>query len=458
MLDSFQEAVNIAKPSGEQFSPTATNTSIERSQSVDVRDLSASQPDADVPVTSPTSTRSAGWSRDSSKASRFIGHLNPEAQWLSKTGPSSPMSDREKDHLGLWCRDVVSDPVTDPQSAAVDSLQRYIDVIRHFEIPDACVCDALIEIYFSTIHRFIPLVDETAFHRDRSRGTLSISLLLAVLLAACRDERAKPHLRFPVPMAANRPRPLQTRDFAQRIHTHLTSLLKADAETDKVTLIQVHGLMSLHCEGPAGNEVASMNLFTAIHHLQVLGVHLPRADETDKSGRFSTIFWSMWSLDRLNAAFNGRPTIIHERDMANKAPFACHEATERERMAPFVVWLKLTGLLDKTISYYRPLAEPSSTGWEEGFPSFEEVLCDSDRAIPDQLMCEFTVYPDDYGERKVRRLPNAVAQAFSTFTTKGSRSSRRGSGNGIPSLPPTRLPSVRRSLLSGYSTWQRTCS
>ena len=261
-------------------------------------------------------------------------------------------------------------------------MKRYLRVIHDFEIPDDRVCEALSDIYFATIHHFIPLVDERAFRQARRSNNLSIALMLAVILAASRDHRAKPFLRF-----ASKNQLLQPREFAQRVYTHLTSLLKADAEKDKITLIQVHALMSLHCEGPTGNETASLNLVTAIHYLQVLGMHLPRADEADKSGAFSRIFWCIWSLDRLNAAFNGRPTIIHERDMAHRAAFTC-EAHETHQWVAFLIWLKLTDLLEKTIAFYRPGADPTSTGWETGFPSFEELISEDAQRIPSDIICE----------------------------------------------------------------------
>ena len=74
--------------------------------------------------------------------------------------------------------------------------------------------------------------------------------------------------------------------------------------------------------------------------------------------------------------------------MANKAAFTCSSPEERKKLAPFMVWLKLTSFLDRTISYYRPVAEPTCTGWEEGFPSFEEALSAEDGEIPSKLMCE----------------------------------------------------------------------
>ncbi|CAM1508709.1 Fc.00g055570.m01.CDS01 [Cosmosporella sp. VM-42] len=324
------------------------------------------------------------------QTTRFIGHLNPEAHLLAKTRPSSPNScqDQEKDHLGIWCRDQVAGSVGDPRTVAANSLERYLNVIREFEIPDENVCAALCNIYFSSIHQFIPIVDEKAFRYNLSQLKLSIPLLLAVLLAASRDHQAQRYLWFTG--SAGERQLLQPREFSQRIYTHLASLLKAEAETDKMTLIQVHSLMSLHCEGPEGNEIASLNLLTAIHYLQVLGIHLPRADETDKSGRTSTVFWCV--CDRLNAAYNGRPTIIHERDMANKPSFECLNAHDRKVLAPFIVWLKITNLLDKTISYYRPIEEPTSTGWEIGFPSFDEILSGEDLEMEPRLMHVLEIY------------------------------------------------------------------
>lgn len=316
--------------------------------------------------------------------SRFVGHLNPETHLLTQSRPSSPNLRQENDSLGIWFSETANTG-TKARPKAVASLQRYVNVIRDFEVPDEEVCDALSEIYFSTIHRFIPLIDEDAFRQKRASDDLPIALLLAVLLAACRDNRAKPFLRYP-----NRSTLLQCREFAQRTYTHLTSLLKADAESDKITLIQVHALMSLHCEGPKGNETSSLNLVTAIHYLQVLGMHLPRADEADRSGTFSKIFWSMWCLDRLNAAYNGRPTIFHEQDMAHKTQFTC-PASERRKYAAFLIWLRLTELLDKTIAYYRPVGDPTSTGWELGFPSFEEIIASEDQDMPIQILCGYPV-------------------------------------------------------------------
>lgn len=324
------------------------------------------------------------------QTSRFIGHLNPETYLLARTRPNTPSNDQENDHLGTWFRGEPTTVRGHVVSAASRSLQRTVNIVRNSELPDDNLCAIMIDVYFSSVHRFVPLVDEADFRRDRAAGNLPLCLLLAVLLAACRDDRLRAQLRLG--RHDNHTWSREPRDFAQKIYTHLSSLLKAEANADKVVLIQVHALMSLHCEGPTGNESASLHLITAIHYSQVLGMHLSRAEETDRSGRSSTIFWSLWSLDRLNAAYNGRPTIIHERDMAYKARFTCSNEDERKTFTPFLLWLKLTELLDATIAYYRPTGDPDSTGWEVGFPSFDEIVSTSDyKDVPVNVMCESTV-------------------------------------------------------------------
>jgi hypothetical protein len=54
-------------------------------------------------------------------------------------------------------------------------MKRYLRVIHDFEIPDDRVCEALTDIYFATVHPFIPLVDERAFRQARKSNSLSIA-------------------------------------------------------------------------------------------------------------------------------------------------------------------------------------------------------------------------------------------------------------------------------------------
>jgi hypothetical protein len=76
--------------------------------------------------------------------------------------------------------------------------------------------------------------------------------------------------------------------------------------------------------------------------------------------------------------------------MAHRAAFTC-EAHETQQWVAFLIWLKLTDLLDKTIAFYRPGADPTSTGWETGFPSFEELITEDAQRISSDIICKSSI-------------------------------------------------------------------
>jgi hypothetical protein len=61
------------------------------------------------------------------------------------------------------------------------------------------------------------------------------------------------------------------------------------------------------------------------------------------------LFLCAWTIDRLNAAFHGRPVLMHERDF----DLGMKQCIARYKPA-FQVMLRVVDLLDKVISLYRP--------------------------------------------------------------------------------------------------------
>ena len=47
------------------------------------------------------------------------------------------------------------------------------------------------------------------------------------------------------------------------------------------------------------------------------------------------------------------------------------------RYTAFAKWVQLAKMMDRVISFYRPKIDASITGWEDDFPSFEEIVEDS---------------------------------------------------------------------------------
>jgi len=107
----------------------------------------------------------------------------------------------------------------------------------------------------------------------------------------------------------------------------------------------------------------------AVHQVQSLGLHIKGQDEHTDQGN-TTLLCCIWAMDRMNAAFNGRPVTMHERDL-RKDLDQCFQHQEPS----FRLFLEVVTLLDKIIELYRPVAlsgEAPVLGWE--FPAFEDIV------------------------------------------------------------------------------------
>jgi hypothetical protein len=71
----------------------------------------------------------------------------------------------------------------------------------------------------------------------------------------------------------------------------------------------------------------------------------------------------------MHASIGGRPVLLADRDIGVVKP----DVNAQRSRGAFEVWLAVSDLLATVISYYRPSADPSS-GWEEGFPAFEDIV------------------------------------------------------------------------------------
>ena len=76
----------------------------------------------------------------------------------------------------------------------------------------------------------------------------------------------------------------------------------------------------------------------------------------------------------MNAAFNGRPILMHERDTRRDL-----EKCIQQQEPCFRLFLEIVGLLDKVIGLYRPVATLEELeSLSQTFPSFEDLVLSSD--------------------------------------------------------------------------------
>ncbi|PIA99184.1 hypothetical protein CB0940_03341 [Cercospora beticola] len=303
----------------------------------------------------PTPTEST-----TSNARHFISDLNPEATFLQRHQPAARASD---DDIGVWVDRREYDALVRQKNIARDeATEAAAGEIR----PPASVVKALIDVYFAKVHPILPLLDEAGFRAQYGRGVVPDALVHAICIVAAKHSEAAPHLR----LEESQP-PMLARDFCRRLHKTVIAALRFPGRYEKITLIRILALTSLHAETADGAEEATLCLVQALHYLQTMGWHLGQQTGVPSSDEImiKRVFWCLWCLDRLNSCIYGRPITMSDCDIAIE-PFQPGESG----FPAFEVWVAITHTLNKVISFYRPGVPVDLTGWEDDFPSFEDAL------------------------------------------------------------------------------------
>jgi hypothetical protein len=323
--------------------------------------------------------------RQSSASLRFVGDLNPEAVFLGHALGA------DKDRVGVWTRvhaqetsisSSVPNEGTRPtihaandQSPSKDSTgvhakgqsyEKFLSAMGFMEFPSEEDEEALIEIYFQSINHVLPILDAASFYQSYKDDSVSKILVHAVCLVACKHSKAILHLRLSADSE-----PVLPREFAKAIYRGLMAAVAAKLEKDRITLIRILALLSLHSEGPQGDEDASLNLTQAIHHSQTIGLHLGRSHDGPLQDSHQRLFWCLWSLDRVHACINGRPNIINKADIGLRI----HDWKPSGDARAFKIWLQIAQILDDVMNLYRPLANDYASRIQDlQCPLFERIV------------------------------------------------------------------------------------
>ncbi|KAJ5233264.1 uncharacterized protein N7469_005030 [Penicillium citrinum] len=220
----------------------------------------------------------------------------------------------------------------------------------------------LMEIFFSRIHPLLPLVDEEDTRSQFENGELPIPLLQSICLVAAKDRSAAPFL-----FLGSNPTLLPVEKFGQQLYKDAQQNMPNKRDGNRVLIIRILAILSLHEWGPNGPEDSSLTLAQAVHHAQSIGLHL-RGPDSESSLKAKSLFWCLWSLDKWNSVVDGRPVLIHDYDHGQKVTDVLPLFEP-----PFRIWLLIADQLGRVISTYRPRLE----GTRDQFPDlslFEEFV------------------------------------------------------------------------------------
>jgi hypothetical protein len=380
-----------------------------------------------------------------STAQQFISDLHPEAGFLERNS-SRPRHPRAKAtaNVGVWVDKQEWNELIRQRDAAIgtasDSLIRTsAGVARQLPRPKPSQVAGLVDVYFRKLHPMLPLIDEVEFREAFVDGSVPEPYLHAICIVAAKDKDAEPFL-----LNDGEQTPISPREFCSSLQSSVKEALAVSGRYDRLTLIRMSALMSFHIEGPDGAEDASMFVTQAMHHCQTLGLHLGQQSSlpTRSTRPMKLLFWTIWTLDRFNAAINGRPIIMADHDIAIE-PF---EKGESEFPA-FEILLKIAHIMNDVIGFYRPGNPPTVTGWEGIFPSFEEIVDDLNGwLLPPTLLATLHIAylvtailsHRSKGVRDIQSLttPSYVRQTLATIQiTRMMRPERLASLHALPILP-----------------------
>ncbi|CAG7924252.1 unnamed protein product [Penicillium olsonii] len=312
---------------------------------------------------------------------RFACDSNPMAALVDKEESRLGKGKYQRGDVGAWlCPEECSaeqaeaNPSYIPYSGRGDRTEHHPSGVVWENMPHQKTQDLLVDIYFRQIHPILPILDEESTRNQYKGGKLPMPLIQAICLVAAKDSTAAGSLYLD-----NHAVPLPSGEFSRILYDDLLQKIPRRSER-KVLTIQVLALLSLHEWGATGSEDCSLNLAQAIHHTQTLGLHLMRPDQNTLQSP-KALFWCLWSLDRWNAAMNGRPLMIHDADRSQ----GVNDVAPLFQPA-FRIWLRIANKLGEVINCYRPIQKGAEQG-ELDIPSFEEIVeqCEGWDVAPDIL-------------------------------------------------------------------------
>lgn len=301
---------------------------------------------------------------------RFIGDLNPESALLSATSTKKP----PQNGVGVWHSDSDQTETSGERNMFTpaslfhtisDSHERLISPVLHEQTcavrPLKEDFEALESFYLINIHPILPCVSLPQYGKSQANAPERIIQEQIICILACTNVAVRSNLRLP-----GSAHQLAPTEFARKIVESMRLSIELALISDRFIVVQALTAMSLMIYGRESIELAPQFFVRAVCQGLTMGLHQPGEEKRDEM--VSGLFCYLWSIDRLHAAIQGRPVIMHTIDMA-KTPLEAARGQE----PGFRVFVFISVLLDQVIALYRPNASLTEIPDEE-FPSYEEVL------------------------------------------------------------------------------------
>ncbi|KAH8805082.1 hypothetical protein F5884DRAFT_440209 [Xylogone sp. PMI_703] len=317
----------------------------------------------------------------------FVGHLNPEGIFLATTRLGAVRASRCDDTLGFWLpkehdrrqRPEVGQQL--PSHQPVSSPRRRSGVPRTLvpqqvlqgkkALPDPRSFNALRAIYFKDVHPLFPILRPELIPEMTATDDLSPTetiLMQSLCLAVATNAAAEPFLCL-----ENTKGTLKPMDFASCLSQALVTSINTANTTDLLLSVRVLTILSLFSQLSTDDHTSAEYCARAISCMHTLQLHLDTTRVRTDDAMVTQVFLCVWALDRLNAAFHSRPSMVHPRDIGRNM-----QVSIAQQEGCFRAFLMVCGLIDEVTNLYRPTHELGASAENSAFPSFEDLVIEAD--------------------------------------------------------------------------------
>ncbi|ROT42356.1 hypothetical protein SODALDRAFT_374703 [Sodiomyces alkalinus F11] len=322
----------------------------------------------------------------------FVGDLSPEASFLANRGQDRGAGGHQpprRGEIGVWVGQRPDDRVDAPSDTRRGADVATVEPNHTGPFPASRALmglnnfDRLLDIYYAKFDTIFPVLHAEEASLEKHDAMEAAVLRQCICLIAALDPSARGHLRLG--QDENGVVLLQM-EFRSRVAMALKLALDADFIHDKMVQLQVCILMSFYADKPSSGEFSAQYCAQPVQLTQMMGLHLGWPGDRGTTEKSKRVFWCVWTLDRLNAAANGRPIFIHHQDMDKRVLDAVPE-----QIPAFQLFIRISRFLDRVISKYRPHAPPESQQLET--PSFDDLVCEARAAdVTASLLASLELY------------------------------------------------------------------
>lgn len=352
----------------------------------------------------------------------FIGHTNPQGIFLAATSPTTSVASGGGDKVGFWMPRNSYEHIkrhrnqtSSRKSKTLYTQDRLVsNVLLPWLLdqslrllPDQESFAALQKIYKTEVHPIFPVVDfdmPLAASTTTDVSPSKILLMQAVCLAAAPSPRARPHLKLPL-LSESVQNPT---DFISYLSQAILTSLDLGTSRDKLVAVQAFSVLSLFSQLSNDNHSSAEHCARAVSYVQTMQLHLDTSKFRKDHNVATRLFLSVWALDRLNAAFHGRPVLMQERDFGRDMMSSVHQQD-----SCFQLFLVVVEHLDRIIDLYRP-STGTPNDWMDDFPSFEDLIIRAgSQRVPGYLIGKF--YADSSAFLELKSSMSAVQLLTITY-------------------------------------------